>query len=58
MIRSAFSKRRKMLKSSLNDLYSSEKIELALNSIGLNPFARPEELSRDHFIQLHKQLIL
>lgn len=58
MIRSAFSKRRKMLKSSLKDLYPSEKIEMALNSIGLNPFARPEELSRDHFIQLHKQLIL
>lgn len=57
MIRTAFSKRRKMLKSSLKELYPSAEIEKALEHIGLNPLARPEELSRDHFIALHQKLI-
>ncbi|MEI8328505.1 MAG: 16S rRNA (adenine(1518)-N(6)/adenine(1519)-N(6))-dimethyltransferase RsmA [Chlamydiia bacterium] len=57
MIRTAFSKRRKMLKSSLKELYPSADIEKALEHIGLNPLARPEELSRDHFIALHQKLI-
>jgi len=57
MIRTAFLKRRKMMKSSLKDMYPAEKIENALKEIGLNPLARPEELSRDEFVELHNKLI-
>lgn len=57
MIRTAFLKRRKMLKSSLKELYPAEKVEEGLRKIGLNPLARPEELARDDFIALYKQLL-
>lgn len=57
MIRTAFLKRRKMLKSSLKDMYPSEKIETSLKEIGINPLARPEELSREEFVKLHNKLI-
>lgn len=58
MIRLAFSQRRKMIKSSLKELYPSEKVEQSLQKIGLNPLARPEELSREDFVKLHLELIL
>lgn len=57
MIRLAFSQRRKMIKSSLKELYPSEKVEHSLKKIGLNPLARPEELSRKDFVRLHLELI-
>jgi 16S rRNA (adenine1518-N6/adenine1519-N6)-dimethyltransferase len=58
MIRTAFLKRRKMLRSSLKELYPAERVEQGLQKIGLNPLARPEELSRDEFIALYKELLL
>ena len=44
MTRTAFGKRRKMLRSSLNDLYGALEIEQSLAAIGHPPTARPEEL--------------
>ena len=57
MIRTSFGKRRKMMRSSLKELYSSELVEKALIAIGLNPLARPEELSRDEFVKLHSYFL-
>jgi 16S rRNA (adenine1518-N6/adenine1519-N6)-dimethyltransferase len=52
LTRTAFGKRRKMLRASLKDLYGIEKIELALVKIGYPVTARPEELTVDDFISL------
>lgn len=52
LTRTAFEHRRKMLRASLRELYSPEKITQALFALGLNPLARPEELSLDHFLSL------
>lgn len=56
LTRTAFEHRRKMLRSSLKDLFPSQTIESALEAIGQNPLARPETLSLEHFLQLHKFL--
>lgn len=56
LVRTAFQHRRKMLKASIRELYSSEKVMSALTSIGLDPQSRPENLSLDHFLQLFKLL--
>ena len=52
MTRTAFQKRRKMLRASLKELYGSEQIEEGLKKIGLNPQIRPEALSLDDFLRL------
>lgn len=52
MTRRAFEHRRKMLKSSLRELYAPELVEKGLSELGLNPQARPEELSLDDFLNL------
>lgn len=57
MTRTSFQQRRKMMKVSLKELYSSEKVMGALSSIGLNPHARPEELTLDQFLALFQKLI-
>ncbi|MDP1835477.1 MAG: 16S rRNA (adenine(1518)-N(6)/adenine(1519)-N(6))-dimethyltransferase RsmA [Chlamydiales bacterium] len=56
LTRSAFEQRRKMLRSSLRDLYTPEAVTKALEGLKLNPLARPEELSIDHFIRLFEAL--
>lgn len=56
LTRTAFSQRRKMLRSSLRSLYSTEMITEALLSLHLNSQVRPEELSVDDFIQLFEKL--
>lgn len=53
MTRTAFGQRRKMLRSSLKDLYSSEKIEKALLKINHPHTERPEELSVYEFISFY-----
>ncbi len=53
MTRAAFQKRRKMLRSSLKDLYGCEKIEEALINIGLSKEARPQELLLEEFIEVY-----
>lgn len=58
LTRTAFQKRRKMLRSSLRELHPPEIIEQALTAQGLNPEARPEDLSLDEFRSLASQLNL
>jgi len=50
LTRTAFQHRRKMLRSSLRDLYAPNAIENSLKSLGLNPQARPQDLSLEEFI--------
>lgn len=52
LTRTAFGQRRKMLRSSLKDLYSPERVEQALLQIGHSATERPEELSVGEFISL------
>lgn len=54
--RRSFEHRRKMLRSSLRDLYPPAAIEAALIDIGKTSTARPEELSLDEFIKLLSKL--
>lgn len=56
MTRRAFEHRRKMLRSSLRDLYEPAKIEASLTRCALNPQARPEDLSLDEFLRLFEAL--
>lgn len=56
MTRTAFEHRRKMLRASLKELYGSEKVMAALESLSLNPLTRPENLSLDDFLHLFKIL--
>lgn len=56
LTRRSFEQRRKMLKSSLKDLYPSEKIEEGLKTIGKNPLSRPENLSLQEFVNLYNYL--
>lgn len=52
LTRSAFEQRRKMLRSSLRDLYAPEAVMNALEQLRINPQARPEQLSVDDFVSL------
>jgi 16S rRNA (adenine1518-N6/adenine1519-N6)-dimethyltransferase len=56
LTRTAFGKRRKMLRASLKELYGAEKVEQALLHIGHNAKERPEELSIEEFISLFEAL--
>jgi 16S rRNA (adenine1518-N6/adenine1519-N6)-dimethyltransferase len=56
LTRTAFGKRRKMLRSSLKELYPVENIEQALVKMGFTPRARPEELTIYDFIALFRLL--
>ena len=56
MTRTAFEHRRKMLKASLRDLVPPEKTMSVLESLGLNPLARPEELSLNDFLNIFNRL--
>jgi len=58
MSRTAFGHRRKMLRASLKDLYTSERVTAALNKLGINPLARPEDLSIEELILLFETLQL
>lgn len=52
LTRTAFHQRRKMMRSSLRELYLPATIESALTQIGKNPLSRPEELSLNDFLKL------
>jgi 16S rRNA (adenine1518-N6/adenine1519-N6)-dimethyltransferase len=56
LTRSAFQKKRKMLRTSLKSLYSAEAIEQALGEMGISVQARPEELSLEQFLILFGKL--
>ena len=45
-----------MLRASLKELYSPEKITVVLEAINLPKEARPENLSLDQFVQLFELL--
>jgi 16S rRNA (adenine1518-N6/adenine1519-N6)-dimethyltransferase len=55
-IHRAFEHRRKMLRSSLRELYAPERVTAALSALGLNLQARPEELSVEQLIHLFEKL--
>lgn len=56
LTRTAFKQRRKMMRSSLRDLYPPQEMEESLSAIGHSPMARPEELSLDDFLKLFEML--
>jgi 16S rRNA (adenine1518-N6/adenine1519-N6)-dimethyltransferase len=56
LTRTAFKQRRKMLRSSLRDLYVPAAVTTALETIGCPPLARPEELTLNQFVDLFEQL--
>ena len=58
VVHNSFQHRRKMLRSSLKELYSLEKITEALKLLKKNETARPEELSFEEWIQFFKFLEL
>ncbi|MBA2727408.1 MAG: ribosomal RNA small subunit methyltransferase A [Parachlamydiaceae bacterium] len=57
LTRTSFGQRRKMLRGSLKELYTSEKVTHALEQIGCNVLARPEELTLREFIKFYEFLI-
>lgn len=56
LTRTAFGQRRKMLRTSLRNLYGSDHIQEGLEEIGKSPQSRPEELFLDDFIALFEYL--
>lgn len=56
VIRHLFTKRRKMIRAGLRDLYSKEEIQKALEDTGISDMARPETLSLTQFAQLAQAL--
>lgn len=56
MTRESFEHRRKMLRASLKELYSSERVTESLVALNMNPLTRPEDLSLDQFIALFEKL--
>lgn len=56
LTRTSFEHRRKMLRSSLSEIYLPADVMNALEKIHLKPTARPEELSLEQFLQLFKLL--
>jgi 16S rRNA (adenine1518-N6/adenine1519-N6)-dimethyltransferase len=56
MTRTAFKHRRKMLRSSLRDLYDPDRIMETLKKIECSPQARPEELSLDQFLNFFEKI--
>lgn len=56
MVRTAFGKRRKMLRGSLGHLHGKDAVENALHALGKSPLARPGELSLEEFMALFQQL--
>lgn len=56
LTRTSFKQRRKMMRSSMRDIYPPALMEASLEEIGHSPMARPEELSLDDFIKLFEIL--
>ncbi len=56
MTRGAFGQKRKMVRTSLRELYSTALVEKALIECGVNPMTRPEELSLESFLFLFEKL--
>ncbi len=58
MTRTAFGKRRKMMRASLKEIFPPSLVESSLEKMKLNPLIRPEELSLAQFIELYKILTI
>jgi 16S rRNA (adenine1518-N6/adenine1519-N6)-dimethyltransferase len=56
LTRTAFEHRRKMLRSSLREIYQPEKVMTTLQKVGASPLARPQELSLEQFLVLFEKL--
>lgn len=56
LTRTAFQQRRKMISTSLKNLYDPAKVRLSLKELNLNPRARPEDLDLDSFIGLYEKI--
>jgi len=56
MTRAAFQQRRKMVRTSLKQIYDGSVIEKGLVQAGLAPLCRPEELSLDDFLRLFQEI--
>lgn len=56
LTRTAFQKKRKMLKTSLKELFPPPSVERALASMNISSQARPEELSLEQFLTLFEML--
>ena len=54
--RTAFQHRRKMMRGSLKELCSPETVTASLTNLGLNPCARPEDLSLDDFLRFFAEI--
>lgn len=54
--RTAFKQRRKMMRGSLKSLFDPAVVTAALEKIGKDPLARPENLSLEDFLQLYHVL--
>lgn len=58
LTRTAFGQRRKMLRTSLKNLYDSSLIQETLQKMGKSPKSRPEELSLEEFLTLYEFLLI
>lgn len=56
LIKTAFCQKRKMLRSSLKELYPKSAIEEALRALSLSPAARPQQLTLLQFVSLFDSL--
>jgi 16S rRNA (adenine1518-N6/adenine1519-N6)-dimethyltransferase len=56
MTRTAFQTRRKMLRRGLRDLYPPDRVEAALEQVGVSSQSRPEDLSLSTFLALFERL--
>jgi len=57
IMRTAFQQRRKMLRASLSELFPKPRIEQVLRMHGINPQARPEQLSLEEFLLVSESLV-
>ena len=56
LVRTAFQQRRKMIKNTLAPLFGVKPVVDALEKVGINLKARPEELALDLFLALYEKL--
>lgn len=58
LVKTGFAHRRKLLQSNIKPLYSQAKVGAAFEALSLPPKARPEELSPEQWLALHKALVI
>jgi len=58
LIQTAFQQRRKNIVNSLKGLVGREKLEETLESLGIDPNARPEDLTLSNYINLSDRLVI